>query len=119
MTPSQQMHDIRSNPQLHSLIDARIGEMEKQAQSPNTGKMAGRYNVKGAMEANPLLRWPKENFPIGKGGQRPSFDDLAMSQFVSGMITSILDMNLPMYHTAVLRQLRAIMTTRPHHLDGE
>ena len=48
------------------------------------------------MEPNPLLRWPNENIPICDG-RRPAYDDLTQAQFVSGVLATIQDVNLPLF----------------------
>ena len=84
-------------------IEQRIAA---QAASKCTG---GRHNIKHAAQPNPLIRWPNENLPVGEGARRPAYDELAEPQFVSGMILTILDIQLPMFRHAVLYELKAIM----------
>ena len=73
------------------------------------GKVSGRLNAKGPMEANPLLRWPNENLPIIENGVRPSFDQLGVAQFVQGFTTTIMDLSLPIFKQAMLNELRELM----------
>ena len=109
--PAQQMHELRTNPQLHGVATERMSNVEGQAQSIPQGRVTGRCNIKGPQDPNPLTRWPNENFPIGEGMKRPSFDDLSLSQFVSGMLSRVLDLHLPMHRLAMLNEVKAIMDT--------
>ena len=82
-----------------------------QAQGIHTGRVTGRVNIKGPQDPNPLTRWPNENFPIGEGGKRPSFDDLSQSQFVSEVLANILELSLPIHRVAMIKELKAVMDT--------
>ena len=67
--------------------------------------------TQGPQDPNPLTRWPNENFPIGEGAKRPGFDDLSLSQFVSGMLANVLELSLPMHRMAMLKEIKAVMDT--------
>ena len=106
---TQQMHDIRSNPQLNATTSARMHDIENHAQGLGQGRVTGRCNVKGPQDPNPLTRWPNENFPIREGAKRPSYDEL--SQSVSGMLANVLELSLPMHRVAMIREIKAVMDT--------
>ena len=61
------------------------------------------------MEPNPLLRWPNENLPIEDNGAHPSYDQMSLAQFLQGFLSTVMDLNLPVYKRAMLKELKEIM----------
>ena len=74
--------------------------MEQEAMTVMRRRVSGRCNFKDAMEPNPLVRWPNENILLCDG-RRPSYDDLMQAQFVSGVLSTVQDINLPLYKNAI------------------
>ena len=61
------------------------------------------------MEPNALVRWPNETIPLSDGFGRPAYDELIQAQFVSGVLATIQDVNMPLYKNAMIDNLREIM----------
>ena len=92
------------------MASAKMSNIENQAQNVQ-GRVTGRCNIKGPQDPNPLTHWPSENFPIGEGAKRTGYDDLSLSQFVSGMLANVLELSLPMHRVAMIKELKAVMDT--------
>ena len=101
--------NVRSDLRTQGTADARMRQMEAQVNAHITGMRPGRHNLKGECEPNPIMRWPNENLPIGENGCCLAYDELC--QFVSNMITTIMDVSSETMRNAMYYELKEVMDT--------
>ena len=118
LPPAQIMHTIKNSPEIQSAAGQSVQALETNQISNLQGKkpVSGRFNVKGAAEANPLIRWPNECVPVPLNSARPRFDDITQGQFLQGFITNVIDVSDP-YMKTTKSNLDMAVKSWLHQLD--
>ena len=84
MVPS--LRYLRNNDSVQAEVDKRLAELTQLNESATKGRIKSQRGCPGDVTVKRVVDWPQNFILTGSHKVRPSYDDLTMSQWVSGFI---------------------------------
>ena len=80
---------LRSNDSVQAEVDKRLAELTQLNESATKGRIKSQRGGPGDVTVKRVVDWPQNFILTGSHKVRPSYDDLTMSQWVSGFVRCI------------------------------
>ena len=80
---------LRNNESVQAEVDKRLAELAQLNESATKGRLKSQRGGPGDITVKRVVDWPQNFILTGSRKVRPSYDDLTMSQWVSGFVRCI------------------------------
>ena len=80
---------LRENASLQSEVDKRLAELEKLNETATRGRLKSQRGGPGDFSVKRMVDWPQNFILTGSRKTRPTYDDLSITQWVSGFVRCI------------------------------
>ena len=80
---------LRGNESLQSVIDKRLAELEKLNETATRGRLKSKRGGPGDFLLKRMVDWPQNFILTGSKKTRPTYDDLTITQWVSGFVQCV------------------------------
>ena len=80
---------LRENESLQSEVDKRLAELEKLNETATRGRLKSQRGGPGDFSVKRMVDWPQNFILTGSRKTRPTYDDLSITQWVSGFVRCI------------------------------
>ena len=81
---------LRNNESVQAEVDKRLAELAQLNESATKGRLkSGKFGRPGDVTVEKVVDWPQNFILTGSRKVRPTYDDLTMSQWVSGFVRCI------------------------------
>ena len=80
---------LRGNESLQSQVDKRLAELERINETATKGRNKSQRGGPGEISVKRMVDWPQNFILTGSRKNRPTYDDLTLTQWVAGFVRRI------------------------------
>ena len=80
---------LRGNESLQSQADKRLAELERINETATKGRNKSQHGGPGEVSVKRMVDWPENFILTGSLKNRPTYDDLTLTQWVAGFVRCI------------------------------
>ena len=100
---------LRSNESIHCEVEKRLAELRTLNEPASKGRVKSQHGGPGDIFVKKSVDWPQNFILTGSQKTRPTYDDLSITQWVSGFVRYIQEEKSEQSRSAMLNYLGNLM----------